>query len=86
MRTRIHVNGQNLRANAKRISGKHPQGKRNAVFTAKNYKANRCGTRVEIDGPSQLVYHPEAPFRHAVAWIETKAPVRVYDDLGKEVQ
>lgn len=86
MLTRIHVNGQNLRANKKRYSAKYPQGKRNAVFTVKDYKRNRKGNYVQIDGPSELIYQPDHSLKSgAVAWIETEAPVRVFNDLGQEV-
>lgn len=87
MLTRIHVNGQNLRANKKRSSQKFPQGKRNAVFTAKDYKSNRKGNYVHIAGPSTLVYQPAHPLKSgAVAWIETVHQVTVFDDLGNAVK
>lgn len=74
MLTRIHVNGQNLRQNRIRDDN----GRYNAVFTAKDYKRNRKGTQVVIHGPSKLVYRPRNPLKsHAVAWIETEAPVDV---------
>lgn len=75
MLTRIHVNGQNLRANKK-----HPTtGRYNSVFTVKDYANNRKGTRVVLHGPSVVVYRPQNPLKSgAVAWIETEAKVDVY--------
>lgn len=81
MITRIHVNGQSLKANRKipRADGV----RRNTVFTAKDYKSNRMGHLVTIAGPSKLVYQPDHPMKSgAVAWIETEAPVSVYVDTG----
>lgn len=72
MLTRIHVNGANLRAN-KRDRGIRP------VFTAKDYKQNRKGNKVLIDGPSLLIYSPKEKMKSgAVAWIETIADVEVF--------
>jgi len=45
----------------------------------KTYKGNVYGyEKVEIQGPSELVYRPENPLScGAVAWIETQSPVIV---------
>lgn len=73
MKTRIHVNGAHLRMNKK-------DGGKRLVFTAKDYKSNRKGNHVEIGGPSRLVYTPGKPLNSgAIAYIETDAPVWVYD-------
>jgi hypothetical protein len=86
MITRIHVNGQNLRANKKRYTKKHPQGKRNTVFTVKDYKRNRKGNYIQIHGESEIIYQPNRPLKSgAVAWIETYADVDVFDDNGNMV-
>jgi hypothetical protein len=70
MKTVIHVNRQNLARNRK--------GESLPVFTAKDYKQNRRGTRVEVLGPSTFVYSPEKPLKcGAIAWVETDAEVRV---------
>jgi hypothetical protein len=72
MITRIHVNATRIRHSPKR----------KPVFVATDSKRQRKGTRVEIDGPSALVYRPDRPFTrggyNAVAWIETMAKVKVY--------
>lgn len=79
MITRIHVNGANLRAN-KKDGGHRP------VFTAKDYRRNRKGNNVWIDGPSSLVYLPTGKKLKsgAVAYIITRAPVEVYH-FGQQV-
>jgi hypothetical protein len=72
MITRIHVNAIRVRHNPNR----------KPVFVATDSKRQRKGNRVEIDGPSALIYRPDRPFTRsgydAVAWIETRAKVRVY--------
>lgn len=71
MKTRIHVNGANLRAN-KKDGGMRP------VFTAKDYRQNQKGNYVAIYGYSVLKYQPDRKMKSgAVAWIETNAPVKV---------
>ena len=73
MKTRIHVNQHNIRWNAKR-----GRQKARPVFTVKDYKQNRKANRVEIHGPSRLVYSPDKPLScGAKAWIETDAEVEV---------
>lgn len=72
MKTRIHVNGQNLRAN-KKDGGNRP------VFTAKDYKRNRKGNHVLILGPSSLEFSLDKRMKSgAVAWIETYDRVKVW--------
>lgn len=73
MKTRIHVNSHNLKRNKLFKNTNRP------VFTVKTYKSNHTGNKVEVGGPSMLVYKPEAPMKGgAVAWIETDSPVWVY--------
>lgn len=70
MKTIIHVNGQNLRAAKK--------GAKVPVFTAKDYRQNRKGNFIIIEGPSVLKLSLNKPHKSgAVAWIETHAPVKV---------
>lgn len=68
MKSRIHVNQHNIRANSK--------GAKLPVLTVKTYKGNtRCNT-VEIRGPSKLVYSPDKPLScGAKVWIETDSEV-----------
>lgn len=72
MRTRVHVNGHNIRLN-KKDGGERP------VFTVKDYKRNRKTNRaITFTGPVTLFYKPDAPLKSgAVAWMETDAPVIV---------
>lgn len=72
MLTRIHVNRFNLMRNTR-------YGENLPVFTAKNYKGNHKGDKVEIGGPSTLVYRRDRPFRGARAFIETTSAVFVDD-------
>lgn len=69
MKTRIHVNQHNIRANSK--------GADLPVLTVKDYKENRKTNNVEIlDGNNNvvatIVYSPEKPLScGAKVWIET---------------
>ena len=68
MKTRIHVNQHNIRANNK--------GADLPVLTVKTYKSNIKCNRVDIQGPSTLVYSPDKPLAcGAKVWIETEAEV-----------
>ena len=72
MKTRIHVNQHNIRSNAK-------NGTDLPVLTVKTYKSNTKCNRVQIDGPSELVYSPECPLAcGAKVWIETTSEVKTY--------
>ena len=74
MKTRIHVNQHNIKANRKDGGNRPP-------ITAKDYKRNRKGHRVAVHGPSELVYRPDSPLScGAVLWVETEADVDVWDD------
>jgi len=71
MKTRIHVNQHNIRANRK-------DGGNRPVISAKTYKGNTVGHEVTINGPSRVVYSPEKPLAcGARVWIETEAEVVV---------
>ena len=67
MKTRIHVNQHNIKANAK--------GSNLPVLTVKDYKQNRKCNEVEfING--RIVYSPDKPLScGAKVWIETEDPV-----------
>ena len=68
MKTRIHVNQHNIRANSK--GGNLP------VLTVKTYKENIKCNSVKINGPSAVVYSPDKPLPcGAKVWIETEANV-----------
>jgi hypothetical protein len=73
MKTRIHVNQHNIRANSK--------GADLPVLTVKNYKENRKTNNVEIlDGNNNvvatIVYSPDKPLScGATVWIETECEV-----------
>lgn len=69
---RIHVNQHHIRANLK-DDGNRP------VFTIKTSKDNIKTDRVEINGPSTLLYSPDKPLScGAKCWIETKSEI-VYE-------
>ena len=74
MKTKIHVNQHNIRANNK--------GADLPVITVKDYKQNRKCNEVDIlnDGQvvARVVYSPEKPLScGAKVWIETELEVRV---------
>jgi hypothetical protein len=70
MKTIIHVNQHNIRANAK--------GADLPVLTVKTYKSNTKCNEVAVHGPSKIVYAPENPLScGAKVWIETQAEVEV---------
>jgi hypothetical protein len=78
VKKRIHVNQHNIRHNTK-------SGDDKPVITCKTYKGNTYGHCVLIDGPSEVVY-PDKPLScGARVWIETEAPVRVFDRDGNLV-
>jgi hypothetical protein len=78
MKTRVHVNMHNIRANLK-DGGDRP------VVSARTYKGTRQGHEVVIDGPSKVVYPGKQLGCGARVWIETTAPVKVLDRDGEEV-
>jgi hypothetical protein len=68
MKTIIHVNQHNVKANAK--------GAGLPVLTVKTYKSNTKCNAVEIQGPSKVVYSPNDPLScGAKVWIETQSEV-----------
>lgn len=68
---RIHVNQHNIRHNSK-----NPEQK--PVVSVKTSKSNVKGNRVQINGPSEVMYSPHKPLScGAKVWIETKAQVVV---------
>lgn len=71
MKSRIHVNQHNIRANNK-DGGDRP------VITVKTYKGNTKCNEVRIAGESRVVYSPGKPLScGARVWIETDADVFV---------
>jgi hypothetical protein len=75
MKTRIHVNQHNIRANAK--------GADVPVLTVKDYKENRKVNTAQIvsaDGEvvASVIYRPDKPLScGAKVWIETELEVKV---------
>jgi hypothetical protein len=71
MKTIIHVNQHEIKANAK-------NGTANPVLTVKTYKDNIYAHEVVIKGDSRIVYSPDKPLScGAKVWIETQAEVEV---------
>lgn len=69
MKTRIHVNQHNIKANAK--------GANLPVLTVKDYKQNRKCNEVELIS-GKVVYSPDKPLScGAKVWIETEEPVKI---------
>ena len=77
MKKRIHINQHVIRANKK-------NGTNDPAITVKTYKENHYAHRVEIDGPSSVVYSPDKPLScGARVWVETDDTVMIYtgDDI-----
>ena len=76
MKTILHVNQHNIRANSK---GAYPKGL--PVLTVKDYKQNRkCNQALIKDAEgnvvAKLIYSPDKPLsRGAKVWIETELNV-----------
>ncbi len=74
MKTRIHINMHNIRANRE-------TGCRRPVVTCKDYKENRYGHEAEIVDDSgvvvaKVIYRPDDPLKcGARVWIETELKV-----------
>jgi len=69
MKTIIHVNQHNIKANAK--------GANKPVITVKTYKSNDYCHEAIIEGPCKVVYSPDKPLScGARVWIETESEVR----------
>ena len=78
---RIHVNQYNIKANAK--AGENDPIL--PVFTVKNRGKTIVGFKVDVEGPSQLVYKPNDPLScGAKCWIETTSPVIM--DVGTNLE
>ena len=72
MKKRIHINQHVIRANKN-------NGEANPPITVKTSKRNIYADRVEIRGPSNIVYSPNKPLScGARVWIETDAPVWIH--------
>ena len=77
MKKRIHINHHVIRANKK-------NGTNDPAVTVKTSKQHIYAHRVEIDGPSSVVYSPDKPLScGARVWVETDAPVTLHG-LDKE--
>jgi hypothetical protein len=73
MKTIIHVNQHEIKANTK-------NGTNNPVLTVKTYKSNTYAHRVKINGESEIVYSPDKPLScGARVWIETQADVTILE-------
>jgi hypothetical protein len=71
MKTIIHVNQHEVKANSKNKTD-------NPVLTIKTYKDNIYAHEVAIKGESKVVYSPDKPLScGAKVWIETQAKVEV---------
>lgn len=76
---RIHVNQHNIKHNAKNPDDLRP------VFTCKTSSNNYKAHRVDVQGPSTLVYSPDKPLAcGAKVWIETVATVYVQTEEEEE--
>lgn len=76
MKSRIHVNQHNIRAN-KKDGGNRP------VMTVKTYKDNIKCQEVQINGPSKVVYRPDKPLAcGATVWIETTSEVVTFSPVN----
>jgi len=71
MKTIIHVNQHEIKANAK-------NGTDNPVLTVKTYKSNTYAKEVIVKGGSKILYSPDKPLScGARVWIETQSEVEV---------
>lgn len=71
MKTRIHVNQHNIRANAK-------NGTNLPVLTVKDYKQNRKCNEVVFKGEGRVIYSPDKPLScGAKVWIETDDDIEI---------
>jgi len=71
MKTIIHVNQHEIKANAK-------NGTDNPVLTVKTYKTNAYAHEVLIKGDSKIIYSADKPLScGARVWIETQAEVEI---------
>ena len=72
--TRIHVNQHVIRDNLRYGRDNPP------ISVIEGRRTTHC-RRVEIEGPSEIVYSPEAPLKcGARVWIETESPVMLHGE------
>ena len=77
MKKRIHINQHVIRANAK-------NGTSDPAISVKTSRKNYYANRVEIGGPSSVVYSPDKPLScGARVWVETNDTLMIYtgDDI-----
>ena len=77
MKKRIHINQHVIRANKR-------HGTHDPAIAVKTSRNNYYASRVEIDGPSSVVYSPDKPLScGARVWVETDDTVMIYtgDDI-----
>lgn len=75
---KIHINMHVIRKNKK-------ENLYDPVVTVKSSSGNFYGHRVQIEGPSEIVY-PEKPLScGARVWVETRSPVQVIDEVTNTV-
>lgn len=78
MKKRIHINQHKIRSN-KKNNTKEP------VITVKTSKSNNYAHKVEIQGPSKVIYSPDKPLScGARVWIETDEKVVLDNGLCLE--
>ena len=71
MKVRIHVNMHKINFNKRHATN-------NPVITVKTSHSNRYTHKVEILGPSTVIYRPEKPLScGARIWIETDSKVKI---------
>ena len=71
MKVRIHVNMRKINFNKRHATN-------NPVITVKTSHSNRYAHKVEILGPSTVIYRPEKPLScGARIWIETDSKVKI---------
>ena len=71
MKIRIHVNMHKINFNKRHATN-------NPVITVKTSYSNRYAHKVEILGPSTVIYRPEKPLScGARVWIETDSEVKI---------
>lgn len=79
MKKIIHVNQHNIRRNIKTQSTL-------PVLTCKTYKHNFKFDKIDINGPSSLIYRPNKPLNcGARVWIETTSKV-VGIENGRKIE
>ena len=73
---RIHVNQHVIRRNLRL-----KQGPYEPPITVKTSQTNKYGHRVEVHGPSTVIYSPDKPLScGAKVWVETEAEVSIFKE------